>query len=137
MPAIRTTLAALALALGAGLAAPPADAFPRLTGGAEDSRVEHAPGAQPDSIVGGGRVALRQTDDRLEVAHLDAFAAQPGRRGVVAHIQGGADGQVITWLPQGLPASRLALVGGDGTLPAPAPRSLPAGFASLFGAARG
>jgi len=92
---IRTIFAtaAFAVALAGDVAA---QSYPRLSGGAENSRVEYEPEDEANNIVGGGGATMTGSGDEARLSHADpAFAARvPGNRIAVAD----GDGGTIAWV---------------------------------------
>lgn len=112
------------LIAGAALLAPPyvhtafaEDFYPRVISNGENVEIDYGPGPR-GNIVGGGRVVVTGNGENLRIEHLDPQFAQQPVPGLVPVIVGSGENTSVVWAPADTSPSRLALIGGDGSLPA-------------------
>ncbi len=91
--------------------------FPRSVVNGENSEIEHGPGPR-GNIVGGGRVVVTGYGENVQVEHLDPQFAQQPVPGLVPVIVGSGENASVVHVRADTSLSRLALIGGDGALPA-------------------
>jgi hypothetical protein len=119
--------AMIVTALSLGLAAPAVaqDLYPRSVGTGEDTAVDYGPSG-PGNILGGGRVAVTGSGEDLQLRHLDPEFTQAPRVGQIPVTVGSGEDSTTIWVPAGTSRSRLALMGGDGSLPVESGKGGPA-----------
>jgi hypothetical protein len=112
-------LIATATLLGSAFAHPTfaETSYPRIIGSGENVEIDYGPGPR-GNIVGGGRVVVSGSGEDLVIRHLDSQIAQQPQPGLVPMIVGSGGNTSVVWVPAGTSPSRLALIGGDGSLPA-------------------
>jgi hypothetical protein len=91
--------------------------YPRSVGAGENSEIDYGPGPH-GNIVGGGRALATNSGENTRIEHLDPHYAQAPRPGGRAVIVGSGENASVVWVPADISRTRLALIGGDGTLPA-------------------
>lgn len=106
---------------------------PRVTGDGENVEIDYGPDPR-GNIVGGGRVVVTSDGENTQIEHLDPQFGQQPVPGLVPVIVGSGDNASVVWVPAGTSPSRLAFIGGDGSLPAEATATRNP-LARLFGGA--
>jgi hypothetical protein len=107
--------------------------YPRVTNNGENVEIDYGPGPR-GNIVGGGRVVVTGNGESMQIEHLDPQFAQQPVPGLVPVIVGSGENASVAYVPAGTSLSRLALIGGDGSLPTDAAATRTP-LARLFGGA--
>ncbi|PWS34282.1 hypothetical protein DFH01_24960 [Falsiroseomonas bella] len=91
--------------------------YPRVTGNGENVEIDYGPGPR-GNIIGGGRVVVTGSGENMQIGHLDPQFAQQPVPGLVPVSVGSGENASVVWVAAGTSPWRLALIGGDGSLPA-------------------
>jgi hypothetical protein len=115
---LRTLIATAAL-LGPACAGPgfAQNSYPRMIGGEDNHEVDYGPGPR-GNILSSGVAQMSGSSENREMRYSGPLRVQTPPAGLVPHIVNSGENPYVVYVPATIDRSRLAMIGGDGSLPA-------------------
>lgn len=114
-------LIAAATLLGPAFAQPgfAENAYPRMVSGEDNHEIDYGPGRR-GNVVGSGVAQMSGSGENRDMRYSGPLRAQAPQAGLVPHIINSGENPYVVYVPADTDRSGLAMIGGDGSLPAKA-----------------